>query len=390
MTFSGESMGAPSVAETAKSTGDSEEKSVLVFGDQPDSSQVVTEMAVDSEDEPNCHHVVTEMSLDADDDTRTLAPLGGHVKPAAKPAAGSQQVDSDEDDNRTLASQQHVKPAAKPSYKYKYNSFMNDCTKLATAVQNRPQVAEAVHGTILTLTRIAQGQESQIDKKTFSEIIEGAQAAFGAKRLIHSGISFSQVGGQQGLPISANPGALGRPLKTRKRSYTEGMAPVKGSDEKADCGFCGQKGHNIVSCANLKMYGKRIRGEEEFRQLADDLLIADGHFAATPIPNQLMTNSQQILQSLPTETKFLVVQGKYIINNELVGPVRSQNLCILVTCIGAAGQPIPECNQVLAQASIVNGWMNKSKKKYKFVISSLTRDMYLQKHTGQHKPNPVL
>jgi hypothetical protein len=168
------------------------------------------------------------------------------------------------------------------------------------------------------------------------------------------------------------------------------MAAVKGSDEKADCGFCGQKGHNIVSCANLKMYGERIRGEQELRRLADDLLIADGQFAAAPIPNRLMTKAQQILQSLPTETKFLVVQGKYIINNELVGPVRSQNLCILITCIGAGGQPIPECNQVLAQASIVNGWMNKSKKKYKFVISSIARDMFLQMHTGQHAPHPVL
>jgi hypothetical protein len=91
-----------------------------------------------------------------------------------------------------------------------------------------------------------------------------------------------------------------------------------------------------------------------------------------------MTKTRQILQSLPTETKFLAVHRKYIINNGLIGPVRSQNLCILVTCIGLGGHPIPECNQVLAQASIVNGWMNKSKKKCKFVISSLAMDTFLQ------------
>jgi hypothetical protein len=93
-----------------------------------------------------------------------------------------------------------------------------------------------------------------------------------------------------------------------------------------------------------------------------------------------MNKARQILQSLPTETKFLAVHKKYIINNDLVGPARSQNLCILVTCIGVGGHPIPECNQVLAQASIVNGWMNKStsKKKYKFVISSLATDTFLQ------------
>jgi len=39
---------------------------------------------------------------------------------------------------------------------------------------------------------------------------------------------------------------------SRKRSYTEGKAPVKGSNEKPDCGFCDQKGHNIVSCTELK------------------------------------------------------------------------------------------------------------------------------------------
>ena len=128
-------------------------------------------------------------------------------------------VDSD-NDTRTLASLQHIKPAAKPSYKYKYNSFMQDCTKLASAVQNRPKVAEAVHGTIVALTRLAQGQESEIDIKTFHEIIEGAHATFGAKRRIHSGTSVTQAG-EQHMPISANPGALGRPLMSRKRSYTD-------------------------------------------------------------------------------------------------------------------------------------------------------------------------
>jgi hypothetical protein len=77
-------------------------------------------------------------------------------------------------------------------------------------------------------------------------------------------------------------------------------------------------------------------------------------------------------------SKFLAVHRKYIINNDLVGPVRSQSLCALVTCIGVGGHPIPGCDQVLAQASIVNGWMNKSKKKYKFVISSLATDTFLQ------------
>jgi len=91
-----------------------------------------------------------------------------------------------------------------------------------------------------------------------------------------------------------------------------------------------------------------------------------------------MNKARQILQSLPTEATFLAIHKKYIINNDLVGPVRIQNLCILVTCIGAGGRPIRECNQVLAQASIVNGWMNKSKKKYKFVISSLATDTFLQ------------
>jgi hypothetical protein len=287
-------------------------------------------------------------------------------------------VDSD-NDTRTLASLRHIKPEAKPSYKYKYNysSFMHDCTKLATAVQNRPQVAEAVHGTIVTLTRLAQGQESEIDIKPFHEIIEGAHASFGAKRRIHSGTSVTQAG-EQHVPISANPGALGRPLMTRKRSYTEGNAPVKGSDEKPDCGFCDQKGHNIVSCTELKRYGERIRSEQDRRRLAEDLLIADGQFPATRIPDRLMTKARQILQSLPTEAKFLAVHRKYIINNDLVGPVRSQSLCVLVTCIGVGGHPIPGCDQVLAQASIVNGWMNKSKKKYKFVISSLATDTFLQ------------
>jgi hypothetical protein len=82
--------------------------------------------------------------------------------------------------------------------------------------------------------------------------------------------------------------------------------------------------------------------------------------------------------------------GKYIMNDDLVGPVRSQNLCILVTCIGVGGLPIPECNQVLAQASIVNGWMNKSKKKYKFVISSLATDTYLQTRESDAMREPDL
>jgi hypothetical protein len=145
----------------------------------------------------------------------------------------------------------------------------------------------------------------------------------------------------------------------------------------------------LASLAHVKPAGKRSLYKYNYNGFMQDCtklatavqnrpqvaLIADGQLAATPITNRLMTNAQQILQFLPTETKFLVVEGKHIINNEVAGPVRSHNLCILVTCIGVGGQPIPECNQVLAQASIVNGWMNKSKKKYKYVI--LARDAFL-------------
>jgi hypothetical protein len=85
-----------------RTTGDTDE-SLFVCGD---------------EDEPDDSQVVTEMNVDSDDDSMTLASL------------------------------QHTKPAAKPSYKYNYSCFMQDCAKLATAVQNRPQVAENVYGTL--------------------------------------------------------------------------------------------------------------------------------------------------------------------------------------------------------------------------------------------------
>jgi hypothetical protein len=128
-------VGIDDTPQADKPTGDSDE-CLLVSRDEPDGSEVAA-----------------EMTLDSDNDMMTLASLGD-TKP----------------------------PAAKSLYKYKYNSFMEACAKLATAVQNRPQVAEAVHGTIVTLLRIAQGQESEIDNQTFNEIIEGARATFGAKR----------------------------------------------------------------------------------------------------------------------------------------------------------------------------------------------------------------
>jgi hypothetical protein len=182
MRFSG-STGVPSVCSKAedKSNGDSDE-SALILGYEPDDSTssqlLVTEMALDYEDEPNGIHLATEMTVDSDNDTRPVASLG-HFKPVGAPessAGGTSQavltettvLDSDDVDTMTLASLAHVKPAGKRSlYKYNYNGFMQDCTKLATAVQNRPHFAEAVHGTIVTLLRIAQGQESEIDKKLF-------------------------------------------------------------------------------------------------------------------------------------------------------------------------------------------------------------------------------
>jgi hypothetical protein len=225
-----------SVAQTDITTGDTNE-CLFVCGDDSDDS-----------------HVATEMNVDSDDDTRTLASL------------------------------RNMKPAAKQTYKYKYSSFMEDCTKLATAVQNRPTVAEAVHGTIVTLMRLAQGQDCDIDHRTFHEIIEGARTTFGANKRIHSVTNFlSTQAGEQQMPISANPGGLGGPLMTGKRSYTEGKPPIKGSDEKPDCGFCYQKGHNIVSCTELKKYGECIKSEQELQCLVEDLLIADGLFPATHI-----------------------------------------------------------------------------------------------------------
>jgi hypothetical protein len=136
---SGDSNSENSVATIAqadkRTTGDMDE-SLFVCGD---------------EDEPDDSQVVTEMNVDSNDDTMTLASL------------------------------QHTKPAAKPLYKYNYSRFIQDCAKLATAVQNRPQVAESVHGTIVTLLRIAQGQQSEIDNTSFYDIIEGAHATFGEK-----------------------------------------------------------------------------------------------------------------------------------------------------------------------------------------------------------------
>jgi hypothetical protein len=89
---------------------------------------------------------------------------------------------------------------------------------LSLAVMNRPQVAQFVHGTMVALTRLVQGKESEIDNKTFYQIIEGTQAAFGAKRQIHSSTSVTQAG-KQHVPVSANLGAMGRHLMTRKKSY---------------------------------------------------------------------------------------------------------------------------------------------------------------------------
>jgi hypothetical protein len=113
---------------------------------------------------------------------------------------------------------------------------------------------------------------------------------------------------------------LGRPIMSRKRSYTEGKAPFKGSNEKPQCDFCDQKGPNIVSCTGLKRYGERIRSEQYLLRLSEELLSADGQFLATRIPNELMNKAREILQSLPTEAKFLAIHKKYIINHDLVDP----------------------------------------------------------------------
>ena len=61
---------------------------------------------------------------------------------------------------------------------------------------------------------------------------------------------------------------------SRMRSYTEGKALVKGSNEKPDCGFCDQKRHNITSCTELKRHGERIRSKQDLRCLTEELLIA--------------------------------------------------------------------------------------------------------------------
>ena len=119
---------------------------------------------------------------------------------------------------------------------------MEDCTKLATAVQNRPTVAKAVHGTIVMLMRLAQGQDSDIDHRTFHEII-GACTIFGAIKGVHSASNFlSTQAGKQQMPISANPGRLG-----------------------------------WLQC------------------LAEDLLIADSLFPVTLIPDRLMANGRHNL-----------------------------------------------------------------------------------------------
>ena len=125
----------------------------------------------------------------------------------------------------------------------------------------------------------------------------------------------------------------------------------------------------------LKNHGCCLKTEDDLWNLAAEIVTAKSSFPAAPLPAGIGTREKPILESLPHETRFLVIHKKFVINGELVGTMTMKNLCIIVTCIRNGGQSLPEFH-VLVRASAVHAWVHCGRTKYENVISSLEEEMF--------------
>ena len=116
-------------------------------------------------------------------------------------------------------------------------------------------------------------------------------------------------------PLPAKPRNHGRPTSLRKRSgaeiYRSGWNPSRNKKEKACCGFCKQSiGHRYFQCEHLKAFGSpvRLKGDLLTIWIADLKNPESLQTPTEPLPAGSITEKKPLLQSIPKETVWLVIE----------------------------------------------------------------------------------
>ena len=246
---------------------------------------------------------------------------------------------------------------AKAASKIGFTDIMKAAGDVARYAGNRQDLLVMVLGSMIELGKVCRGAGPDIHQRSFVEIIDDAEKAYGS--------SSKQFFRQVEIPLPGAGGHVGVASKKRKISAIE--AAKANSKKKSTCSFCcASDGHQrIRSCPKLAAYGKIVTADDAQN------FINQISGAGTLYPmKSLAVNSLPVVQGLPEHPmKWLVVHARCLINVDQ--PESLQNICLVVTILGHGGELLDVRYRHRAViSSLVVSWIQKLSKSTRTIVDA--------------------
>jgi len=268
-------------------------------------------------------------------------------------------------DDTTIVDKYTASVTKKPSSKkYNFRQFQEKAAELFKASDSSVEINNTAYACLVSLVSISrQSIHPRSIKQSFTSIIK------------RNSTIFSPSGGGKekpftNYPLPAKGRSQGRPTSLRKRSSAEvfrtGIHVSKKKREKPCCGFCKQStGHKFFQCEHLKKFGSPVRLKGEMLTIWIDNIKDPKslHTPSEPLPPGSITEKKPLLQSIPKETFWLVIERKCVLNTSVV---------FMVTFLGDGGLPFKDEYQTCCVgADTMIEWIRRNAKNSNHVINGL-------------------
>jgi hypothetical protein len=227
----------------------------------------------------------------------------------------------------------------------------------------RPQMRDAVYESLIMMKEMLQGSSQDSP----SNVVETLKNAMGSSTMTAS------LGEPKAGPEANKQGA---PRQSRLVSTTmiqNGRTkPKKGGRKKSKCKFCGATTcGNIATCGELKQIGARVHLHALGGSFFENELSLSKARIDEVAKAWLVTSEKQVLCSLPTGTKWLVIHDLYDLRataSPMTQILQESQTGVEVSCIGEAGVTIDLGNGMyfgnrMASCCVVRNWIASAGKR---------------------------
>lgn len=127
----------------------------------------------------------------------------------------------------------------------------------------------------------------------------------------------------------------------------------------------------------MKAFGRRLRKADINDFVYGRFSTSKAKFDSAKL-EALITDKKPVLQSLPKNTKWLLVHGLYVLNPSAASGAPSEdNVGVQVSCFGDMGVVLPslsketgDFNDCVAQYKVVRDWIAKNGDKARLIVAN--------------------